>query len=127
MADTNLKKSGNELLEKIRKEYDLLKSKIKGVDCKVAAQEDSPSYEKFMPVVDKFQEDLVDISSGIYKIIEELNSDLETMFDGIEKELEIIDNSVVEEPEETLEESEETVEDSDIGELEGPSISSNLD
>ncbi|MCK9440276.1 MAG: hypothetical protein M0Q13_02490 [Methanothrix sp.] len=123
MADTNLKKNGNELLEKIRKEYDLLKAKIKGVDYKVAAQEDLPSYEKFMPIVEKFQEDLFDITDGIHKVIEELNSDLETMFSGIEKELEIIDNSISEDSEEIIDESDE----SNIGELEGPKITSDLD
>ena len=95
MSETNLKKDGSLLLEKIKKEYDLLNQKIVSVNFKEAAK-DSLIYEKFMPIVDKYQEDLVYISTEIYNIIEKLNSNLVTMFDGIENEISELDGDIVE-------------------------------
>lgn len=125
MVESNLKKSCNDLVEKIVKEYDLIKTKVNNLDSKEVAKKPS-IYEKIRPVVDNFQNDLVDVTSKIYNIITDLNATLLTFFDSVEKDLELLDESELddEEDEEDFEiEGSDTDEDEDdLANLDGPNI-----
>jgi hypothetical protein len=122
MADTELRKEMSELVTKIEKQYSLLKEKISNVNAEEAAKKPS-IYEKFMPIVDQFQEDLVFISTKAYNIIEDLNEKLVTMFDGIDKALEVLDSIELEDDgEEIIEEPEDEI----LMDLEGPNVVSEI-
>lgn len=92
MSDSNLRKNCNDLVEKIVKEYDLIKTKVNSLDSKEVAKKPS-IYEKIKPIVDNFQDDLVDVTSKIYDIINDLNTTLSNFFDSVEKDLELLDES----------------------------------
>jgi hypothetical protein len=122
MSDSNLKKSCNDLVEKITKDYDLIKSKVNGLDTKEVAKKPS-IYDKIKPIVDGFQDDLVDVTSKIYNIINDLNTTLSDFFDSVEKDLELLDESELEDEivEEVIEENE------DLDNLQGPDIVVNIE
>jgi hypothetical protein len=122
MSDSNLKKSCNDLIEKITKDYDLIKSKVNGLDTKEVAKKPL-IYDKVKPIVDGFQDDLVDVTSKIYNIINDLNTTLSDFFDSVEKDLELLDESELENEivEEDLEENE------DLDNLQGPEIIVNIE
>jgi hypothetical protein len=95
MSNSILKEEMKSLVEKMDKQYKLLEEKIKSVNCMEAANDPS-LYEKFMPIIEQYQDDLTYISTEACNIIEKLNETLSNMFDSVEKELEILDDSIVE-------------------------------
>ena len=118
MVKSELKKELEIIVEKIKKQNELFNKKIKELNPLDAAK-NPKLYEKFMPVIDQFQDDLTYVSSEIYNVIESLNENLSNMFDSVEKELEKLDNSEIDEEDYNTEENEEENEELD---LEGPTV-----
>lgn len=118
MAKSELRKELEAIVEKMKKQHQLFEGKVDGLD-PVAAAKSPKLYEKFMPVIDQFQEDLTYISSETYQIVQSINDKLANMFDSIEAELEKLDDSEIEE------ESTEELEESGL-ELEGSNVETEL-
>jgi hypothetical protein len=124
MSKTKLREELEFIVDRIKKEKELFEKKIDNIDY-IAAAKDPKIYEKFVPIIDQFQEDLIYITNTFYEINNSINDKLGNMYDEIEKKLEELDSTDLEDinsMEENNSELEETLE----ADLEGSIITTEI-
>lgn len=109
MARNELQKQFEQIVKKVDVQKDALIKRIKAVDHKEAAKDDSV-YEAFMPTATGFQEQVSNMMSALYEKNEELGNALIEMFDAIDIESDKLPD---EELDEELDEGEDVDDDVD--------------